>query len=302
MIQDISPKKLYNQYTPREPEPADFICIFQQGLVYAKAEGIVKLPTYAELLAYCETRGLTIEEEQEGAAKGTAAHSIYLGSGKVELQYAFSIEETAYYLCDFTAIWMEGYGFHRLFSVRAMKPVETVLAIATAYHLSVWYSQNCYCGKCGGLLLHDDSQRMLACPNCGNMVFPKLAPAVIVAVTHGDRILVTKYAGREYKRYALIAGFCEIGETAEETVAREVMEEVGLEVTNITYYKSQPWGFDSNLLLGYFCELKKETPIQMDEAELAVAEWISYKDIPEDHEGLSLTMDMMQEFRRRNEI
>ena len=93
-------------------------------------------------------------------------------------------------------------------------------------------------------------QRMLQCPCCANMVFPKIAPAVIVGVTHGDKILMTKYAGREYKRYALIAGFTEIGETAEETVKREVMEEVGLTVKNIRYYKSQPWGFDSNLLLG----------------------------------------------------
>lgn len=62
---------------------------------------------------------------------------------------------------------------------------------------------------------------------------------------------MTKYAGREYKRYALIAGFTEIGETAEETVHREVMEEVGLKVKNIRYYKSQPWGFDSNLLMGF---------------------------------------------------
>ena len=103
------------------------------------------------------------------------------------------------------------------------------------------------------------------------MVFPKIAPAVIVGVTHGDKILMTKYAGREYKRYALIAGFTEIGETAEETVKREVMEEVGLTVKNIRYYKSQPWGFDSNLLLGYFCELAEEEEIHLDEEELSVA-------------------------------
>ena len=88
---------------------------------------------------------------------------------------------------------------------------------------------------------------MLQCPVCNNMVFPKIAPAVIIGLTNNDQIMMTKYAGREYKRYALIAGFTEIGETAEETVHREVMEEVGLKVKNIRYYKSQPWGFDSNL-------------------------------------------------------
>ena len=80
----------------------------------------------------------------------------------------------------------------------------------------------------------------------------KIAPAVMVGVTNGDKILMTNYAGREYKKYARIAGFTEIGETAEQTVEREVMEEVGLHVKNIRYYKSQPWGYDSDLLLGYF--------------------------------------------------
>ena len=108
---------------------------------------------------------------------------------------------------------------------------------------------------------------------------------------------MTKYAGREYKRYALIAGFTEIGETAEETVQREVMEEVGIRVKNIRYYKSQPWGFDSNLLLGYFCELDGSGKIRLDEEELATAEWVDYRDIPDDPEGLSLTRAMMTAFR-----
>ena len=163
-----------------------------------------------------------------------------------------------------------------------MQPKERVLAAATAWHLFVWYRDNQFCGRCGKKLVHSEMQRMLQCPCCANMVFPKIAPAVIVGVTHGDKILMTKYAGREYKRYALIAGFTEIGETAEETVKREVMEEVGLTVKNIRYYKSQPWGFDSNLLLGYFCELAEEGEIRLDEEELSVAEWVDYHDIPED--------------------
>lgn len=177
--------------------------------------------------------------------------------------------------------------------------MKQVLAGATAWHLFVWYRANRYCGVCGSRLVHDDKERMMRCPDCGNMVFPKIAPAVIVAVTDGDRILMTKYAGREYKRYALIAGFTEIGETIEETVAREVMEETGIHVRNISYYKSQPWGFDSNLLLGYFCELDGDGTIRMDERELSVAEWMDYRDMPDYHEGLSLTEEMMNVFKER---
>jgi NAD+ diphosphatase len=95
----------------------------------------------------------------------------------------------------------------------------------------------------------------MQCTECHNIVYPRISPAVIVAVMDGNRILMTKYAGRVFKKYALIAGYAEIGETLEETVRREVMEEVGLKVKNIRYYKSQPWAFDDSLLSGFFCEL-----------------------------------------------
>lgn len=130
------------------------------------------------------------------------------------------------------------------------------------------------------------------------MIFPKIAPAVIVGVINGNKILLTKYNGRVYKKYALIAGFTEIGETAEETVAREVMEEVGLKVKNIRYYKSQPWGTDCNLLLGFFCDLDGDDTITMDEKELSTAEWFERDEMPVDDDGFSLTREMMSIFKR----
>lgn len=81
--------------------------------------------------------------------------------------------------------------------------------------------------------------------------YPVLMPAVIVGITNGDKIICSKYEGRSFKQYALIAGFAEIGETIEETVHREVMEEVGLKVKNLRYYKSQPWSFSGTLLLDF---------------------------------------------------
>lgn len=98
-------------------------------------------------------------------------------------------------------------------------------------------------------MLHSQKERMMECPSCGNQEYPVLCPAVIVGITNGDKIILSKYEGRRFKRYALIAGFAEIGETIEETVHREVMEEVGLKVKNLRYYKSQPWSFSSTLLL-----------------------------------------------------
>lgn len=108
---------------------------------------------------------------------------------------------------------------------------------------------------------------------------------------------MSKYAGRAYKKYALIAGFTEIGETVEETVKREVMEEVGLKVKNIRYYKSQPWSFSDTLLLGFYCDLDGTDQITLDEEELALAEWFDRKDIPEMETTESLTNEMIRHFK-----
>jgi NAD+ diphosphatase len=120
---------------------------------------------------------------------------------------------------------------------------------------------------------------------------------VIVGVTDGDRLLMTKYAGRIYKRYALVAGFAEVGETIEETVSREVLEEVGVRVKNIRYYKSQPWPFSDSLLMGFYCDLDGSDEIVLDETELSEAEWVHRKDIDVEADGISLTNEMIVHFK-----
>ena len=141
----------------------------------------------------------------------------------------------------------------------------------------------------------------MRCPDCGNMIFPKIAPAVIIAVTDGERLLLSKYAGRAYTRYALLAGFTEIGETAEETVQREVMEEVGLKVKNVRYYKTQPWGVESDLLLGFYCDLDGDDAIHLDQMELSMAQWFDRDKIPADDDGISLTREMIRVFKEGKE-
>ena len=138
---------------------------------------------------------------------------------------------------------------------------------------------------------------MLRCETCHTVEYPKISPAVIIGLTDGNRLLLSKYAGRTYQKYALLAGFVEIGETAEETVKREVMEEVGLKVTNIRYYASQPWSFSGTLLMGFFCDLESPDEITLDEEELALAEWFEREDIPDDGSQNSLTWNMIRYFR-----
>jgi len=272
MIQEIAPHRLDNQYRPEMPCGDSKICIFRENMALVKRTGgEIALPDYNLL-----------------------KHSI------LRQVYLFSIDGVRYFLADTGENPLpEGYAFESVREHRRLAPKHTVYAEMTAWHLYVWYRDNCFCGRCGRPTLHDARLRMLKCTHCGNMIFPKICPAVIVGVIDGDRILLTKYSGRAYRNYALIAGFTEIGETAEETVAREVMEEAGLKVRNIRYWRTQPWGIESDLLLGYFADLDGDDTITMDREELSVAQWVhrDEMDIPAD--DVSLTNDMIRAFIER---
>lgn len=144
---------------------------------------------------------------------------------------------------------------------------------------------------------HDTKERMMYCPSCGRQEYPVLMPAVIVGITNGDKIICSKYEGRSFKQYALIAGFAEIGETIEETVHREVMEEVGLKVKNLRYYKSQPWSFSDSVMIGFTADLDGDDTIRLEEDELAEAGWFSRDEIVEYPPYISVGHEMMKAFK-----
>ena len=116
-------------------------------------------------------------------------------------------------------------------------------------------------------------------------------------MTNGDKILVTKYR-TGFEHFALVAGFTEIGETIEETVHREVMEEVGLKVKNLRFYKSQPWSFSDTVLMGFFCDLDGELEdIRLVINELKEARFLTRDELPERKCEASMTAEMMQLFK-----
>ena len=278
MIQNIEPHVYRNEYVP-EPPKEDSVILYYEG---------------RKILVKIEDQEISFLTFKEAA--------VYNPDVYEEYTYLFSIDGQGYYLAE--GIDPENFpGFELKDNqyFREARPKYRQFAAVTGWQLYRWYQSRKFCGHCGQPMVHDDKERMMRCPDCGMMEFPKICPAVIIAVTHGDKILMSKYAGREYKKYALLAGFNETGESIEETVRREVMEEVGLKVKNLHYYKSQPWGFDSNLLLGYFCDLAEKAEIQLEEEELSLAEWVDYKDVPDDPEGLSLTREMMVHFRKSRE-
>lgn len=273
MIQDIAPHEYHNEYQPLPPQKDSILlCYDGRKVLLKQGEHGIAYPTFAE------------------------AESVLAGDS--QYTYLFTIDDMRYYLgSKELGDALNGYTWedHQFF--REARPKHLAFAGITGWQLARWYESHRFCGRCGKPMVQDEKERMMRCPECGLMEFPKICPAVIIGLTHGSKILMSKYAGREYKRYALLAGFNEIGEPIEETVRREVMEEVGLKVKNIRYYKSQPWSFSDTLLLGFFCDLDGEDEITMDEEELALAEWFEREEMPVKEHDLSLTNDMMMAFK-----
>ncbi len=284
MLQDLEFGYLDNQYHPAQPQDGDIvICVQGKNMLMHRAEDdTLSLPTWGQVKHWCGDWDQWFEEPT---------------------QYAFTMQEQRYFLFMGKAGQCPD-GWFTYENATALRPQTSrniYFAMMTAWHLYTWYRVNRFCGACGEKTVHDGKERMMRCTSCGNMIFPRIAPAVIIGLTHGDKLMLSTYAGRDTKRYGLLAGFIEIGETAEEAVAREVMEEVGLKVKNIRYYKSQPWGVAGNLSIGYFCDLDGDDTVHLDENELSSAEWFPRNEIPYEDEGISLTGEMIRIFQEGKE-
>lgn len=273
MIQDIAPHRYHTEYTP------------------------VPIQNDSVILAY---RGRTIlvrvEENDKAFSYPTYADMADLPSSS--FRWLFREDTTHYFLALEDIPEGRGFSYVSINFMRAAQPRFQAFAGVAGLSLHHWYSNHRFCGQCGRPMAHSDDERMVYCQHCHTMIYPRICPAVIVAVRNGDKLLVSTYAGRAYTKIALIAGFAEIGETIEQTVHREVMEEVGIQVKNLQFYKSQPWCFTDTLLFGFFCDLDGDDTLHVDHHELATAQWMDRHDLPEDTEKASLTMEMITLFKQ----
>lgn len=146
-------------------------------------------------------------------------------------------------------------------------------------HLLNWDRNTRYCGRCGSLNERKVDERAKRCPQCGNLQFPKISPAIIVGVKRGNEILMAHNSGFREGLYSIIAGFVEQGETLENAVKREVYEEVGIKVKNIQYYESKPWNSVDSLMLGFIAEYESGE-IKVDGKEIVDARWCTKETMP----------------------
>lgn len=274
MIHDIEPRIFYNNFKNKKAEPGDLFLSYQEDNVLV-SEGKDKLwyPSFSDFA------------QEYPHLRDTA-------------QFLFAVDGISYYLTDEKGLdSVEGWAYVPINRFRTESRHWRAFAGLVGWQLKRWYDNHRFCSRCGKEMLRSEIERMLFCQSCGFQAYPTISPCVIVAVYDQDRLLLTKYKGRAYNKYALIAGFSEIGESLEQTVCREVKEEVGLKVKNLHYYKSQPWPFTDTMLAGFYAELDGEDTIKLQEDELSLGVWMSREDIPPEAGKISLTSEMIEAFR-----
>lgn len=157
---------------------------------------------------------------------------------------------------------------------------EDLFAIAgRAVQIMQWDRTHQFCGQCGAAMTQPPSDRAKRCPNCGLVNYPRLSPAVIVLIVRGEELLLARAPHFPAGMYGLVAGFVEPGESLEETIAREVAEEVGITLQNLRYFGSQPWPFPNSLMIGFVADYAGGE-IAIDFQELEAADWFHKHHLP----------------------
>ena len=158
-----------------------------------------------------------------------------------------------------------------------------------------WYMSHQYCGKCGVKTVIDEKDMMLKCPECGQVHYPRIAPAIIVAIENDGRLLMAKHSYHKTHSYALVAGFVEPGESIEEAVHREVSEEIGIKIKNLKYEKSQSWPFPNSLMLAFTAEYDSGE-INVDGDEIVKAKWFDVDEIQRYDSDISISDWLIKKF------
>jgi NAD+ diphosphatase len=173
----------------------------------------------------------------------------------------------------------EGWSFEGMRSLFSVVPEDLFRVAGRATQVLDWDSTHTFCGRCGAPTAVKPRERAKECPACGLVSYPRISPAVIVAVVRGDRILLARAHRFAPSMYSVLAGFVEPGETLEDCVHREVKEETGIEVRNVRYFTSQPWPFPNSLMVAFTAEYAAGE-IALEPEELADAGWYAADALP----------------------
>lgn len=275
MIQNIGLHVLSTDFAKPKPKVTDFILLFTKTEVYVMPE-TGALPTYRD---WCE-----------------------LGGNDDLLVHILDVDGIQFYtVLDLPEEMAAKFKKEIARYLRFVHPNWLRLAAVTGLHLYQWFQTHRFCGVCGAPMHPDNKELAMRCTNedCHSVTYPTVCPAVIVGVHDGERLLLTWSALQKNAIYALVSGYMSVGETFEETVHREVLEETGLHIKNLTYCGNQPWGFSGAQMIGYWAELDGSDEITLQREELKKAGWFTVDEIPAAYEDepLDLTHYMIEQFR-----
>jgi NAD+ diphosphatase len=169
---------------------------------------------------------------------------------------------------------------------------------ARALQMAQWHYDHRFCGRCGNATSKDNEDAAKICSSCNLRFYPRISPCMIVLVTRGDELLLARHARATRVVYTTLAGFVEAGERLEDAVHREVMEEVGVTIERLTYFKSQPWPFPNQLMLGFFAEYVSGD-LKIDGEEILDANWFRYDQLPEVSSAASVAGQLIFDFVAR---
>jgi NAD+ diphosphatase len=254
-------------------DPTVWLAFRKAELLVVQEGSTARVPTGAEWAAL----GLAAGEPQSvGTLAGTAAWAAEVVSPE-----AIELPEGMAFL-----------GLRRLWGVL---DEEAWKLAGRAVQIVEWDRDHRFCGRCGAETERKPEELARICPRCGLQQFPRISPAVIVRVERGDQLLLARSPHFAPGVYSTLAGFVEPGESLEETVAREIREEVGVEVRNIRYFGSQPWPFPHSLMIGFVADWDSGE-LRLQEAEIEAAGWFGIDDLPGLPSRFSIARALLDDF------
>jgi NAD+ diphosphatase len=193
-----------------------------------------------------------------------------------------------------------GFSFQDLRSLFGVLDETFFMMAGRAIQIITWNAMHHFCGRCGTRTDRELETEGFSriCPKCGALYFPRLNPAAIVLVHRADQVLLARAPQFPKGMYSTLAGFVEPGETVEQTVAREVREEVGVEVKNITYFGSQPWPFPNSLMVAFTAEWATGE-LRIEPPEVEDADWYTADYLPRLPPKISIARAMIDDFIKR---
>jgi NAD+ diphosphatase len=247
---------------------------------------------------------LIVDERNGAPAIPTATALEMLGLAAERIEYLGVLRDEQALHCfsgTMAEDWMlpPGFAAHDLRSLFGQFSDFEIGLAGRAKQIAHWDRDHQFCGRCGALTESLAEERSRRCPRCGLTSYPRISPAIIVAVTRHDagnpRILLARNHRFPAGRYSVIAGFVEAGETLEECVRREVKEETGVLVESIRYFGSQPWPFPNSLMIGFTAEYA-DGEIALGDGEIADAQWFTPDALPLLPPKISIARQMIDDF------